>query len=137
MSHLGTEAVPPLVLESDASDCEWARELHSVGLLRGSFRPAPAIAALRAPLRHRETLVQNAATHIQRMQKALVQMNLPLHLVVSDIMGVTGLKILRDMTHGAFRARRRVGRWRHRRSQRVLAISLDTPACTTGKGPRP
>jgi len=86
--------------KSDVSDCEWVRELHSVGLLRGSFRPAPAIAALRALLRHRETLVQSAATHIQRMQKALVQMNLQLHLVVSDITGVTGLKILRDIVAG-------------------------------------
>jgi transposase len=86
--------------KSDVSDCEWLRELHSVGLLRGSFRPAAAIARLRAYLRHRETLVQSAATHIQRMQKALVQMNLQLHLVVSDITGVTGLKILHDIVGG-------------------------------------
>jgi transposase len=86
--------------KSDVTDCEWLRELHSVGLLRGSFRPTAAIASLRAYLRHRETLVQSAATHIQRMQKALVQMNLQLHLVVSDITGVTGLKILRDIVAG-------------------------------------
>jgi len=83
--------------KSDVTDCEWLRELHSVGLLRGSFRPTAAIASLRAYLRHRETLVQSAATHIQRMQKALVQMNLQLHLVVSDITGVTGLKIVREL----------------------------------------
>jgi transposase len=86
--------------KSDVTDCEWLRELHSVGLLRGSFRPTAAIASLRAYLRHRETLVQSAATHIQRMQKALVQMNLQLHLVVSDITGVTGLKIVRDIVAG-------------------------------------
>ncbi len=86
--------------KSDVSDCEWLRELHSVGLLRGSFRPAAAIASLRAYLRHRETLVQSAAMHIQRMQKALVQMNLQLPLVVSDITGVTGLRILRDIIAG-------------------------------------
>lgn len=86
--------------KSDVMDCEWIRELHSVGLLRGSFRPAAAIAALRAYLRHRETLVQTAAMHIQRMQKALVQMNLQLHLVISDITGVTGLRILRDIIAG-------------------------------------
>ena len=82
--------------KSDVSDCEWV----SVGLLRGSFRPVAAIASLRSYLRHRETLVQSAATHIQRMQKALVQMNLQLHLVVSDITGVTGLRILRDIVAG-------------------------------------
>lgn len=56
--------------KSDVSDCEWLRELHTVGLLRASFRPTGEITALRAYLRHRETLVQGAATHIQRMQKA-------------------------------------------------------------------
>src|SRR6266478_4395488 len=71
--------------KSDVVDCQWLQELHSVGLLRGSFRPAAAIAALRALLRHRETLGQSAATHIHRMQKALVQMNLQLPLVITDI----------------------------------------------------
>ena len=86
--------------KSDVSDCEWLRELHTVGLLRGSFRPEAAITALRGYLRHRETLVQSAVSHIQRMQKALVQMNLQLHLVVSDITGVTGMRILRDIVAG-------------------------------------
>jgi hypothetical protein len=81
-------------------DCQWIQELHSVGLLRGSFRPTAAIAALRAYLRHRETLVQSAATHVQRMQKALVQMNLQLPVVISDISGVTGLRILRAIVAG-------------------------------------
>src|SRR5438445_10213382 len=75
--------------KTDVVDCQWIQELHSVGLLRGSFRPTAAIAALRAYLRHRETLVQSAATHVQRMQKALVQMNLQLPIVLSDITGVT------------------------------------------------
>jgi hypothetical protein len=79
-------------------DCQWIQALHSVGLLRGRFRPTAAIAALRAYLRHRETLVQSAATHVQRMQKALDQMNLQLPIVISDITGVTGLRILRDIS---------------------------------------
>jgi transposase len=86
--------------KSDVTDCEWLRDLHSVGLLRGSFRPTDAIVALRAYLRHRETLVHSAGTHVQRMQKALIQMNLQLPLVVSDITGVTGLRILRDIVAG-------------------------------------
>jgi transposase len=86
--------------KSDVTDCEWLRELHSVGLLRGSFRPAAEMAALRSYIRHRETLVQNAATTINRMQKALVEMNLHLHLVISDIAGETGLRILRDIVSG-------------------------------------
>jgi transposase len=86
--------------KSDVSDCEWIRELHTVGLLRGSFRPADALVALRAYLRHRQTLIESAGTYVQRMQKALVQMNVQLPLVVSDITGVTGLKILRDIVAG-------------------------------------
>jgi transposase len=86
--------------KSDVLDCQWIQELHSVGLLRGSFRPAAEIVSLRAYLRHREKLVQSAASHIQRMQKALVQMNLQLHNVISDITGVTGMHILRDIVAG-------------------------------------
>ena len=86
--------------KSDVEDCEWLRELHSVGLLRGSFRPAGPIRALRALVRHRDTLVQTAGTYVQRMQKALTQMNLLLPRVVSDIVGKTGLAILRDLVGG-------------------------------------
>jgi transposase len=86
--------------KTDVLDCQWIQELHSVGLLRGSFRPKAEIAALRAYIRHREKLVQGATSHIQRMQKALVQMNLLLHNVISDITGVTGMRILRDILAG-------------------------------------
>ena len=86
--------------KSDVVDCQWLQELHSVGLLRASFRPPAAIAALRAYLRHRETLGQSAATHVHRMQKALVEMNLQLPLVLTDITGVTGLRIIRDIVAG-------------------------------------
>src|SRR5215813_8171419 len=91
--------------KTDVVDCQWLQQLHSVGLLRGSFRPTAAIAALRAYLRHRETLVQSAATHVQRMQKALVQMNLQLSTVISDITGVTGLRIVREIIAGPFAPR--------------------------------
>jgi transposase len=80
--------------KSDVQDCQWIQYLHSVGLLRASFRPPEAVCAVRSLLRHRDTLVQLAATHTQHMQKALTQMNLQLHHVLSDITGVTGLAIL-------------------------------------------
>ncbi len=86
--------------KSDVEDCEWLRELHSVGLLRGSFRPTGPILALRALVRHRDVLVQTAGTYVQRMQKALTQMNLLLPRVVSDIVGKTGLAILRALAAG-------------------------------------
>jgi transposase len=86
--------------KSDVTDCEWLRDLHMLGLLRGSFRPADGIVALRGYLRHRTTLIESLSALVQRMQKALVQMNVQLPLVVSDITGVTGLRILRDIVAG-------------------------------------
>jgi transposase len=86
--------------KSDVRDCEWLRELHSVGLLRASFRPAAAIVPLRSFMRQRETLVEEAATRIQRMQKALTEMNLKLHTVLTDLTGQTGLRIVRSILDG-------------------------------------
>lgn len=86
--------------KSDVQDCEWLRELHSVGLLRGSFRPADEIVALRGYLRHRDSMVKEIGTFVKRMQKALLQMNLQLTVVLTDITGVTGMKILRDIVAG-------------------------------------
>lgn len=86
--------------KSDIQDCQWLQGLHSVGLLRGSFRPAEEIAALRAYLRHRASLIEYRAAHIQHMQKALQQMNVLLTQVVKDITGVTGLAIIRAIVAG-------------------------------------
>jgi transposase len=86
--------------KSDVTDCQWLRELHSVGLLRASFRPAAAIVPLRSFMRQRATLVEEAATRIQRMQKALTEMNLKLHTVLSDLTGRTGLAIVRSILKG-------------------------------------
>lgn len=80
--------------KTDVSDCEWLQLLHSYGLLSGSFRPTDQICKLRSYLRHRDSLVQLASTHIQHMQKALNEMNIQLHHVLSDLTGVTGLAIL-------------------------------------------
>jgi transposase len=112
--------------KSDVSDCEWLQQLHSVGLLRGSFRPNADIAALRSYLRHRDTLVQAAATAVHRMQKALVQMNLQLQVVISDLAGLTGLRIIRDIVAGQTDprqlARRRDGRCKA--SEEEIAAAL-------------
>lgn len=86
--------------KSDVCDAEWLRDLHIMGLLRGSFRPTDAIVALRAYTRHRASLVEGSSAHVLRMQKALVQMNVQLPLVVADITGLTGMRILRDIVAG-------------------------------------
>jgi transposase len=83
--------------KSDVSDAQW---LHEHGLLRASFQPKGDITALRAYLRQRERLLDDAASHIQHMQKALMQMNLQLHHVIADITGETGLRILRAIVAG-------------------------------------
>jgi len=80
--------------KTDVADCQWLQYLHAVGLLRGSFRPPQAICAVRSILRHRDMLVRYAGSHVQHVQKALNQMNLHLHHVISDITGKTGLAIL-------------------------------------------
>jgi hypothetical protein len=86
--------------KSDVSDCQWLQQLHTYGLLRGSFRPTEQITALRSLVRHRDTLVQESAAYIQRMQKAMVVMNVQLHTVISDITGKTGMAIMRDIVAG-------------------------------------
>lgn len=86
--------------KSDVSDCQWLQYLHSVGLLKSSFRPDAAICALRSLSRHRVSLVESAAVHIQHMQKALTQMNLQIHHVLSDITGVSGMAIIEAIVAG-------------------------------------
>ncbi len=86
--------------KTDVQDCQWLQYLHSVGLLNGSYRPPQKVCAVRSLLRHRDGLVKTAASHIQHMQKALTQMNLQIHNVISDITGVTGLAILDAILSG-------------------------------------
>ena len=77
--------------KSDVSDCEWIQYLHSVGLLKASFRPPEDICAVRTLWRHRGSLLQMAAEHTQHIQKSLSLMNLQIHHVLSDITGASGL----------------------------------------------
>jgi transposase len=86
--------------KTDVNDAQWLQRLHACGLIRASFRPGREISALRAYLRLRERHLDYGAAHIQHMQKALTFMNLQLHHVVSDITGVTGMKIIRAIVGG-------------------------------------
>jgi transposase len=86
--------------KSDVCDCQWLQQLESYGLLNGSFRPEAKICVLRSYMRQRETLVQDAAGQVQHMQKAMTQMSLQLHHVISDLVGVTGLAIVRAILAG-------------------------------------
>jgi len=86
--------------KTDVNDAQWLQKLHRYGLLRASFRPRQDVATLRSYLRQRERLLKYAASHIQHMQKALMQMDVQLHHVVQDITGVTGMKIIRAIVAG-------------------------------------
>src|SRR5437660_5551857 len=111
---------------TDVSDCQWLQFLHSVGLLRASYRPEQEVCEVRSLRRHRESLVQMAATHVNHMQKALDQMNLQLHHVISDITGQTGLVIVTAIMGGE-RNPQVLAKLRHERikaSEEVIAKSL-------------
>lgn len=86
--------------KTDVLDCQWLQQLHSYGLLSGAFRPDDQICQLRAYNRHREMLIDQSAKHILHMQKALNQMNIQLHNVLSDITGKTGMRIIRAIISG-------------------------------------
>lgn len=86
--------------KTDVSDCQWLQRLHTYGLLSGSFRPEDSMCVLRSFWRHRDTLVRYASSHVQHMQKALTEMNIQLHKVISDITGLTGMRIIRAILAG-------------------------------------
>ena len=86
--------------KSDVQECQWLLKLHTYGLLNNSFQPVSEIRVLRTYWRQRAEHVRGAATCIQRMQKALTQMNVQLANVISDISGLTGQAIVRAIIAG-------------------------------------
>lgn len=88
--------------KTDVLDCQWLQQLHTYGLLSGAFRPVEKICVLRAYMRQRSMLIKQASIHIHHMQKALGQMNLQLHNVISDVTGETGMRIIRAIVAGVY-----------------------------------
>jgi transposase len=86
--------------KSDVQESQWLMKLHTYGLLRNSFRPSQEIRTMRTYWRQRNDLVQSAGRHIQRIQKALTQMNIQLANVLSDVSGVTGQGIIKAILAG-------------------------------------
>jgi transposase len=114
--------------KTDVKDCQWLQRLHSFGLLSASFRPEDAICRLRSLQRHRLNLISTAGAEIQHMQKALQQMNLHLHHVVSDITGVSGLRILDAILAG----QRDAGQLAKLRDHRVKSTVAQMQAALVG-----
>ena len=86
--------------KSDVQDCQWLQRLHSCGLLRGAFRPPEKFNAIRSIIREKANVSAMRTQAIQAVQKAMDQMNIRLHHAVSDITGVTGMRILGAIVDG-------------------------------------
>jgi len=113
--------------KSDVQESQWLLKLHTYGLLRRSFRPTPDIRAMRTCWRERAEYVQQAGTCIQRMHKALTEMNVQLGTVLSDLSGTTGMSILRAIVAGE-RDGRKLAEFRDPRvkaSAQTIALSLE------------
>lgn len=86
--------------KTDMKDCQWLAVLHAHGLLSGGFVPPSQIRRLRDYMRLRADLVSMAAAHVQHMQKALDRLNVKIHVVISDITGCSGMRIIRAILAG-------------------------------------
>lgn len=86
--------------KSDFIDCQWIQLLHTFGILQPAARAESNMIELRGYMRQRKTLTEQCSEQIQRMQKALTLMNVRLDQAVSDITGVTGMRILRAILEG-------------------------------------
>jgi len=86
--------------KTDMKDCQWQATLHAHGLLQGGFVPEEHIRRLQDYQRLRVDHITMAASHEQHMQKALERMNIKFHDVISDLTGVSGLKVIRAILEG-------------------------------------
>lgn len=112
--------------KSDVLDCQWIQQLHTYGLLRGSFVPTAEIRSLRSYIRHRDSFIRHRSAHIQHIQKYLQLMNIKLTNVLSDITGLTGMLIIKAILNGE-RNPQVLARFRHgkcAKSEEVIAKSL-------------
>jgi transposase len=86
--------------KSDIEECQWLLKLHTFGLLNNSFQPNEETRVARTLWRHRGGLVAAAGSTIQRMQKVLTEMNIQLSNVLSDLSGVSGMRIVQAILEG-------------------------------------
>lgn len=86
--------------KQDDTDAIWLQKLHTCGLLQKSFQPADNARALRDLVRHRRKLVLGGSDSVRRMQKSLELMNIKIHTVISDILGKTGMNMIRAIIGG-------------------------------------
>jgi transposase len=114
--------------KSDVRDCQWLQKLMSLGLRRAAWRPDGEVCVVRAVVRQRELLLTEQASWVQRIQKALIQMNLQLTEVLTDVMGTTGQAIIRAIVAGERDPKVLAGS----RNRRVKASAEDVIRALTG-----
>ena len=86
--------------KTDIKDCQWIQKLHSLGLLSSSFLPDSTTDIIRTYSRHRQNLVSQSSRTVLKVQKYLRLMNMRLDVVVKDVVGLTGTKIISDFIAG-------------------------------------
>jgi len=113
--------------KTDVLDCMWIQKLHSLGLLSGSFLPDENTGKLRAYSRQRKKLLEQAAQASLRMQKYLKLLNFRLDVVVKDVCGLTGMKIIKDIVENGNLDGQSLAQHRHyncRKSEAEIAKAL-------------
>src|SRR6202795_4610734 len=113
--------------KSDVQESQWLMKLHTYGLLRNSFRPSQEVRTMRTYWRQRNDRVRAAGRHIQRMQKALTQMNIQVANVLSDVSGMTGQAIVKAILAGERGPYQLAAlrNWRVKASEEEIARSLE------------
>jgi transposase len=112
--------------KTDVKDARWIQKLHSIGLLSGSFLPDETTETLRTYCRQRTNWVQQAVEATHKMQKYLKLLNFRLDIVVKDVCGLTGLKIIEDICKGNHNPQE-LAKHRHhncRKSEQEIAKAL-------------
>lgn len=86
--------------KTDVSDACWMQKLFSAGLVRQSYIPSGKLKELRMMMREREDIISMGSTYVNKMQKALELMNIKLTEVISQINGVSGIKMIEAIIEG-------------------------------------
>ena len=113
--------------KTDEADAEWLMLLHSYGMVKPCFQPDNVARQIRNLTRHRSTLITTAGREVQHMQKAMEQMNIKLSTVITDILGKSGMAIIRAIIDGNHNPNSlaQLADGRCRASKDTIAKSLD------------
>ena len=112
--------------KTDIKDCQWIQKLHSLGLLSSSFLPDSTTDIIRTYTRHRQNILKQSSNTVLKVQKYLRLMNMRLEVVVNDIVGETGKKIITSFIAGE-KLGKKLAECRHyncRKSEEEIAKAL-------------